>query len=309
MADDKEEKPKVPDATARDKIPEWKPKIEATGTLSRNHAKMKQKFDEKQRQTDEDSRILQAALQHSKRPSASLERTDSRWRADDPGKFVVQPFAFLRLTHDAIRLSMEEILNKSKKLGSSPIAITMLKTTLGSLKVCFQTHRLVEEEGGFFDLLEKLGGKPVKSDLIELNTSALSDIEKVEASLDKASKGDHSGVTEAQQQIPELGSSFEMYLRAKEEVMMPLSPKMSDAKTISPFLDPVRKMQGKLAKHAEFIAKLLATKRPFSNVRMFVASLQSITKKDEFDAMRTGLEKSCNATDSTYWAKIQEFLA
>jgi hypothetical protein len=141
---------------------------------------------------------------------------DPKWREEEPGTFHVRPEAVLRLTHDAMRLGMEDLCNKTAKIGSSPIVYIALKDTWEKLNRCMGVHFKSEAV-----LTAKLGiTNP------ELNHPIMVQSKAIEQLIFSGSKGNHAAGAELMKVMPLWSQDFELLLRNKEGELMGAIQKM-----------------------------------------------------------------------------------
>lgn len=137
------------------------------------------------------------------------------------------------------------------------------------------------------------------------NAAVLEMSAAIEQLIFKGSGGDHASGVELKEVVPEWSHAFELLLREKEEHLMSETKGMAgDAllAVINTALAPIRDGMGI---HAAYICSHLK-KRPFGNIRMYVAALKAASSDAEFAAVSSAVERACGGD---LWAKIVPFLA
>jgi len=257
--------------------------------MSRSHPKVRAQFDRRQQQAEEEAAIAAAQRERTQRGTAVHERVDPKWREEEPGTFHVRPEAVIRLTHDAMRLGMEDLCNKVAKIGSNPTIYIMIKTGYEKLAVCMKNQIACEAVLGY--------DAAANANILETST-------EIETLIFKGSGGDHAAGEALKGIVPEWSQAFEMLLREKEAHLMSEIKAMTLARQLEIITSTLVPIVSSLKTHTPYICKQLK-KRPFGNIRMYIAALHATVAKADFAAISADLEKACG---KDLWAKIAPFL-
>lgn len=308
----------VPDTRHGDRVQSWRPACEVSGTLSRSHPKVKKYFEEWNRQFEAEEAAKKEKLESSNRPTAGQERVDVRWRKPDPEQFVVRPFAAFRLTHDGMRLGMQDLVATSAKIGTNALVMIKLKTQFEAMNVAFNTYVAIEQSpGGVFEILDNynkhIGQVSALEGVKDYNTLLAEETAALDILIAEASKGNHESAMKIMRAVPEVANLVEISLQAKEEVFTKyglsaaLDKDANSAAIVKGALDNAR---DQLSKHlAPFMTKQLAAKRPFGNVKMYVAALNYGSTPEQFAAMQPALARAAkDDKGNNIWDKIAAFL-
>lgn len=242
-----------------------------------------------EQQAEEEAAIAAAQRDRTQRGTAAHERVDPRWREEEPGTFHVRAEAVIRLTHDAMRLGMEDLCSKVAKIGSNPTIYIMLKDGYEKLSTCMTNQFKCEEVLGYN---------------AAANAATLMMSSQIEKLIFKGSGGDHEAGEALKDVVPEWSQTFEMLLRDKEAHLMGEIKGMDAARLVEIVTSTLVPIADALKTHAPWVCRQLK-KRPFGNIRMFVAALQATTTTATFDALRPVLER---ASGKDLWTKIAPFI-
>jgi len=181
--------------------------------------------------------------------------------------FTVRPFAFMRLTHEALRAGFARLVAHAES-GDLP-AVQQEYDGLRPVLVLHAEH----EEQVFFDLLdERCDGAVEAAGLRDAHVREEGHQQAFEAAL---AARDLAGVREA---LAGWASSFEEHLAHEEEVMMPLTQRVAPtvegrAAAVGTILDV--DFDALKSDHLPYVVHTLATTKPYGPTRMFVAALQA----------------------------------
>ncbi|TNF37596.1 MAG: hypothetical protein EP329_02735 [Deltaproteobacteria bacterium] len=181
-------------------------------------------------------------------------------------EFTVHPFAFMRLTHDALRAGFAKL-----RAAADAGDLAALRAAYPATRQVIALHA-AQEERAFFPLLDDLfEGVTEKAALREAHQREAAYQERFEAALEA---GDAELVRGA---LANWTGSFEEHLVHEEEVMMPLTPRTAD--TLEGRARHVRRiMEVDWRALAEvqipWVVAALAETKPYGPVRMFVAALE-----------------------------------
>ena len=201
-------------------------------------------------------------------------------------EFVVRPFAFMRLTHEALRAGFQSI-SEAARDGDLDEA----RARLNRLRGVIALHARQEEEV-FFPLLDRLFDGAV--DKADLRTAHLREDDH-EAAVDAAlDAGDVAMVTAA---LEAWGPDFENHLAEEERVMMPLTQKVAD--TLEGRAAAVREIMsldwdGMIDVQLPYVLESLSTTKPYGPLRMFVAALQ-VSASDRYAEIEPVIRGSVDA--------------
>jgi len=309
-----------PDVKHADSVKSWRPACETSGTLSRSHPKVKKSFEERARRQEAELAAAKKAKEQSTRVTADLERVDARWRKEDPDKFVVRPFAVFRLTHDGLRLAMQDLVGTVAKIGTSAIVMIKLKTQFEDFSRTFRTYAKIEEgNGGVYDILDHYNRSQGKvselEGLTDYNTLFAEELQAIDVIIAEAQSGNHASAELLKRSIPEIANLIEICLQSKEETYAKygLAAKLDSDKNnvalVKAALDNANDAPDSLKFLGPFMTKQLASKRPFGNIKMYVASLHLGMSASAFSAIEPALGKAArDSTGANIWDKIAAFL-
>jgi len=184
----------------------------------------------------------------------------------DMPDFTTRPFAFMRLTHEALRSGFVEL-----KDASTARDLDRAREAWTSLAGIVDVHKRHEEER-FFPLLDELfDGAVTAAGLRDAHEREHRHEATVHAALEA---GDLAALDAA---LQEWAPSFEQHLADEEDVMMPLTVKV--AATLEGRAAAVRTIldvdwDGLVNVHLPTVTRALGETKPYGPVRMFVSSVQ-----------------------------------
>lgn len=206
-------------------------------------------------------------------------------------EFEVRPFAFMRLTHDAVRDGVQRCQSLAAEL---PGAARELRAVYDETRRCIEVHASIEERG-FFPLLDRLfddvalqaGFRDEHAEEEARHRAILSSFEALDAGLDGAGR-------ELAWQLSVWEREVETHLVHEEEVMMPLTQRVADtldgrAEAVRAIIDTDR--ANVEAVLVPWVASRLEATKPFGPVRMFVSALQVSHPPEQ----RLGIEQRLRA--------------
>lgn len=182
-------------------------------------------------------------------------------------EFMVRPFAFMRLTHEALRAGFAQ-LREASGAGDLGAARQAWATLAGVVAI----HKRHEEEA-FFPLLDdRFDGAIAAAGLRAVHADEADHERAVEAAL---AAGDLPALHAA---LAAWAPSFEAHLVEEETIMMPLTQRV--APTVEGRAAAVRAIlevdwDGLRDVHLPQVARALAATKPYGPVRMFVAAVQA----------------------------------
>jgi len=181
--------------------------------------------------------------------------------------FTVRPFAFMRLTHEALRTGFARLVQLA---GVDDVEAVELEYS--ELKLALEIHA-AQEEAAFFPLLDaRFDGAVERAGLRDAHEREQALQDAFEAAL---SDRDPASVRRA---LADWAPSFEQHLKKEEEVMMPLTQKIAPtlagrAAAVADILDV--DWEGLKTDHLPYVVRALSTTKPYGPNRMFVAALQA----------------------------------
>ncbi len=183
-------------------------------------------------------------------------------------EFTVRPFAFMRLTHDALRAGFAQ-LRAAVLDGAS---IDTVRARAADLARCIAVHA-AQEDQVFFPLLDaRFDGAVRVAGLRAAHTREDALQAALEAALERADRDALALAVDA------WAPSFEAHLTDEEAVMMPLTQRVAD--TIEGRAAVVRRImevdwEGMKQDQLGYVTARLAETKPLGPVRMFVAAVQA----------------------------------
>lgn len=181
-------------------------------------------------------------------------------------EFNVRPFAFMRLTHEALRAGLSTLLRHA---GAGDLEA--VRGEYATLRRVIEIHA-AQEEKSFFPLLA--GRFPEDFDL-----SVMLAAHEREEALQEAFEGalDADDLAAVQKVLADWADSFEQHLVDEETVMMPLTQRVApDLEGRAAAVRDILHVDWEALKgeHLPYVVASLAANKPYGPVRMFVAALQ-----------------------------------
>ena len=183
-------------------------------------------------------------------------------------QFTVRPFAFMRLTHEALRAGFQELVYMAE--GHAPVE--ELRARYAALARVIALHARQEEEV-FFPILDAVADNAVtKAGLRDTHEHEEDNQAAVEAAL---KNGDIALICAT---LQAWAPDFESHLAEEEAVMMPLTRQVAD--TLEGRAAAVRHImavdwQELMEAHLPYVTRALGQTKPYGPVRMFVAAVQA----------------------------------
>lgn len=181
--------------------------------------------------------------------------------------FVVRPFAFMRLTHDALRSGFAAV-RAAANAGDLETAAAQWRALCAVIAL-----HMKQEEASFFPLLDRLFDDAVaNAKLRDTHEREVAHEERVEAAF--AAQDVVALVAALDAWAPD----FEAHLAHEEEVMMPLTERV--APTLEGRAAAVHEILAVdwselRSTQLPYVAKALASTKPYGAVRMFVSAVQA----------------------------------
>ena len=143
----------------------------------------------------------------------------------------------------------------------------------------------------------------------------MEELQATGVTVNEAQTGNHASAELLKRSIPEIANLVEICLQGKEEIYAKygLAAKLDTDKNnvalLTKALTNADEAPDSLKFLGPFMTKQLASKRPFGNIKMYVASLHLGTSASEFSAMEPALAKAArDSTGTNIWDKIAAFL-
>ncbi len=200
--------------------------------------------------------------------------------------FVVRPFAFMRLTHEALRAGFSDV-----QTAAAAGDIDAARTEFDALRGVIEIHAKQEEQV-FFPLLDELFEEVVtKAGLFDAHDREEQHFVAVESAL---ADGDLERVVA---ELDRWTSSFERHLVEEEDVMMPLTQRVSD--TLEGRAAAVREImesdwEGLRLNHLPYVVAALSRNKAYGPLRMFVSAVQ-VSSGDRFGELEEVIRSSVTA--------------
>ncbi len=181
--------------------------------------------------------------------------------------FTVRPFAFMRLTHDALRAGFAEV-RAAIAAGSAPAEV---RETYGALRRALELHAAQEEQVFFPVLDERCGGAVREAGLRDAHEREEAHQLAFEAALAEGEQRAMAATIEA------WAPSFEAHLADEEAIMMPLTHKTADtAEGRALVVRRIMETDWEALKRDQlgYVVASLSRTKPFGPLRMYVAAVQ-----------------------------------
>jgi len=209
-------------------------------------------------------------------------------------KFVVRPFAVMRLSHEAIRFAVKDIEEASK---DKDVKIDRLQTIYNDLERMFALHGQ-QEDDVFFPLLDKKFDEIIsKKGILSIHSEDTKLRNNIKESFDSKDK-----LIKA---LKEWTDHLSEHMKVEEEVMMPLTMKTADSveergAIVRNIINVNRKEFTQY--QFEYVLNKLVKHKPFGAVLMYCKAVQMASNKEEYDAVKTKIE---GIVGEEIWKKLQ----
>ncbi|TNE88812.1 MAG: hypothetical protein EP330_13560 [Deltaproteobacteria bacterium] len=202
-------------------------------------------------------------------------------------EFQVRPFAFMRLTHEAIRICRSTFLAHVEAFAADPSDARLEELAHGwaELRRCIRLHA-AQEEAGFFPMLDEMfDGAASHAGFHGQHEGEDAHFERIE-SLIQACGDDRGRIAELQAAAEAWAADNEHHLKHEEDIMMPLTQKVADtvdgrAAAVKRIIDAADRSESEQWQMPWVLSKLNEA-RPFGMVRMYAAALKTIHTDEEF---------------------------
>lgn len=202
-------------------------------------------------------------------------------------KFVVRPFAVMRLTHEAIRAGMKDLKDALEQLSEDCDNIEQcgLIKIFGDLERCIIIHAK-QEDSVFFPLLNDKFDNIIKTESIPpTHDNDEQQRLKIQSIFDKGCDSKNELVSIINEWI----ESHEQHLKLEEKVMMPLTKKTADSvqergKIVRSIINIDRKEFSEY--QFEYVLNQLVKTKPFGPVLMYCKATQMASTQDEYNQIK-----------------------
>eukprot|EP00037_Helgoeca_nana_P032833 m.415565 g.415565 ORF g.415565 m.415565 type:complete len:306 (+) comp29674_c0_seq1:53-970(+) len=219
-----------------DFVSDWVQESQGVGaTLSRRNPKIKQQFEARKKVLDTELAKLKDLQAKTRAPSVAAGRIDPRWRlTEDTARIKgAQPFILIEQGFNAIINGAEDLALKTKKLGTTPIAVTFCVTAFEQLMQTFLAYM----DETLFAGIDHARAKSTKEYVVP--TALLRDTAKmleaygysVREDLAIAAKGGSAGhekVDTLQDVMPAFIAEMLALLEATKEAILPIAHLIGD---------------------------------------------------------------------------------
>lgn len=232
-----------------------------------------------------------------------------------PDTFTIRPFAFMRLTHEAVRAGAAEALELAASLAADPSMETFAQLEA----VYAQTRRGIEihaklEEGAFFPLLDErfdrvctregLADEHADDDLRDTAIHAA-----LGAFRDAPTRGNAATV---HSRFADWEGETERHLKHEEDVMMPLTMKVADspqgrARAVRAIIDVA--WDEVVEELCPWVAQSLEKTKPFGPLRMFTSAVMVTHDPSERDRLSAPLRRALSASSVDRLTSVGAFTA
>jgi iron-sulfur cluster repair protein YtfE (RIC family) len=191
-------------------------------------------------------------------------------------EFVVRPFAFMRLTHEALRDGFAQL-----KSAADDGDFDRAASSFTELLDVIDLHK-EQEERVFFPMLDELfDGAVANAGLRENHVNEDAIAVRVDVALEARD------LATLQQALTEWAPSFEAHLFEEEEVMMPLTERVAPTlEGRAAAVHEILAVDWERLKTIQipYVVRSLSATKPYGPLRMFVAALQ-VAAGDEYGGL------------------------
>lgn len=212
-----------------------------------------------------------------------------------PQDFQVRPFAFMRLTHEAIRDGVARCQTLAAQL---PGSAAELRDVYDQTRTCIEIHASLEERG-LFPLLDRLFDQAAeRAGFREEHTAEDARHAAILQAFDALDAGAPDGVAALTRLLGEWSAEVENHLVHEEDIMMPLTQQVADtvegrAQAVRAIIDTDRdSVEQQLV---PWVAARLEATKPFGPVRMFVEALRASHTGADRARVEAGLRRGLDA--------------
>jgi len=216
--------------------------------------------------------------------------------------FTVRPFAFMRLTHEAVRAGVAQAVELATVLTTDRTAETLdaLESVYGQTRRGIEIHALLEERA-FFPLLDsRFDGVCTREGLAQEHA----DDERRHAAIQRGLATMRQTPTDdnaasVHRQIADWARETEHHLKHEEDVMMPLTMQVAQteqgrARAVRDIMDVA--WDAVVDELSPWVAHSLETNRPFGQLRMFIGAMMVTHQASERARVAAPLRRALSAT-------------
>jgi len=217
----------------------------------------------------------------------------------------VRPFAFMRLTHEAIRVGLEELPKAFADAAANGVTPDAAVAEFLRLLRLIELHT-TQEDAGLYPLVDKhFDGAADKEGYVAEHETLHSGHAELEAMVG----GDLSGarLEAASAAVATWAQEMEEHLQHEERVLQPLLSKLTAdlpaaCQSVHGIIDVANRDETERWQVGD-IAQSLERGRPFGKLHKFVLALQHSSTELEYERMKATLRRSLS--DPT-WEKLSE---
>eukprot|EP00741_Cyanophora_paradoxa_P020101 tig00021234_g19402.t1 len=184
-----------------------------------------------------------------------------------------RPFAFMRMTHEALRAGLKDCRDAAAKLHEEAAALEQLKAAFEALAAAIEIHARTEDTQ-MFPLLDRLFDGVASKELAKLHAVEFKEHEGIRAALAAAS------VPDLQRLVAEWADDHEKHLVAEEEIMTPLTEKIG-----RDWMErgaEVRKFLTARPADTEALLKFVAPRLAGQKLQLFASAIQGSSSASEY---------------------------
>gem|GEM_PF-2659017 len=214
----------------------------------------------------------------------------------------VRPFAFMRLTHEAVRYNVARCLALARQLCEEPDLVTAsaLRERFDELRRAFEVHARIEDRG-FFPLLDAhFGPVCAQAGFGEDHRHEHGQLAQLALAIDGvATTRDRSEAETLRDHLLRWAEEVADHLVREEDVVMPLAGRVSDTvegqgAAVRAIIDTDRADVERIL--VPWVLRGLDASQPLGPVRMFVLALRASHDDDAWARIAPGLRAALSAT-------------
>ena len=222
-------------------------------------------------------------------------------KEEAPSEFVVKPFAIMRVTHEAIRAGMDDVVHALDTVDDKCSNLDDFKKVYCDLERCIINHAQHEDKILFPLLNAKFDDVVTKNKIFETHENDEQLREKISLIFKNGceSKGDLIEL------ITGWIDAHEVHLKLEEQVLMPILK--TTAETVEERGQIVRQIINVNRKEFsdyqfEYVLRQLVKTKPFGPILMWCKAAQMSSNADEYDDIRSKIEGIVGAE---MWQKLK----
>ncbi len=213
--------------------------------------------------------------------------------------FQVRPFAFMRLTHEAIRDGVARCLALAETLDDADDLAT-LRQTWEDTRTGIRVHAALEDRG-FFPMLDaRFDGPAERAGFRIQHSDEDARHQRIEQALagfsfDAPPAAVASAAWKLRAELASWGQEVERHLVHEEDVMMPLTQQVADtvegrAAAVRSIIDTAREDTEQLL--LPWVVQRLEASRPYPQLRMFVAAWREVHGGDPLEQVEAPVRRA-----------------